>query len=125
MAKPKRQETLENTWKAITEGRAMPLSRHMRKCDTWQNRGGADPQREVKKSETFKERTNEQLTPDSVSVSVPDGIGRVGLRREPSLSQDELNRRVEAFIRKFNEQMRLQRQESLDQHMKMINRGAD
>lgn len=106
---PKRHDTLENTWKMITEGRAMPLSRHMKKCDTWENRGPHD----VKKSETFKERVNQAAS-----------TAPMKLRKEPSLSQDELNRRVEAFIRKFNEEMRLQRQESLNQLMEMIDRGS-
>ncbi|XP_015943301.1 uncharacterized protein LOC107468506 [Arachis duranensis] len=100
VARAKRHETLENTWKAITEGRAIPLSRHVRKCDTWQNRGPGSVA-ELNKSETFKEQA-------------------VALRREPSLSQDELNRRVEAFIRNFNHQMRLQRQQSLEEQYKQM-----
>ncbi|CAJ1961556.1 unnamed protein product [Sphenostylis stenocarpa] len=107
VAKAKRHETLESTWKAITEGRSMPLSRHMKKCDTWHSRGNLAPPPENKSDETFSE--------------VPSA-GR--LRKEPSLSQEELNRRVEAFIRKFNDEMRLQRQQSLEQYMQMINRGA-
>lgn len=119
VAKPKRHETMENTWKAITEGRAMPLSRHMKKSETWENHGreinvdSLDPS-PVKKSETFKDRTNQP-------TSSP---GSAKLRKEPSLSQDELNRRVEAFIKNFNEEMRLQRQESLNQYADMINRGS-
>lgn len=119
VAKPKRHETLENTWKAITEGRSMPLSRHVKKWDTWENHGrginvdSLDPS-QVKKSETFKDRTNE--------ITSSPGAGATRLRKEPSLSQDELNRRVEAFIKKFNEEMRLQRQESLNQYTEMINR---
>ncbi|MFQ6660243.1 hypothetical protein Gotur_028841 [Gossypium turneri] len=123
VAKPKRHETLENTWKMITEGRAMPLTRHLKKLDTFENHGReinvetmADSPL-VKKSETFRDRTNYQLQPSSSSAS-----GK--LRKEPSLSQDELNRRVEAFINKFNEEMRLQRQESLNQYMEMVNRGC-
>ncbi|XP_031249358.1 uncharacterized protein LOC116107190 [Pistacia vera] len=121
VTKTKRNETLENTWKTITEGRAMPLTRHLKKSDTWENHGrqvNVDPSA-VKKSETFKDRTNYQLPPLSNS---PASGGK--LRKEPSLSQDELNRRVEAFIKKFNEEMRLQRQESLKQYEEMISRGG-
>ncbi|KAF5728947.1 hypothetical protein HS088_TW21G01103 [Tripterygium wilfordii] len=119
VSKPKRHETLENTWKTITEGRAMPLTRHLKKSDTWENHGRhinvdtEDPP-QVKKSETFKDRTNYQMPPETPSP--------VKLRKEPSLSQDELNRRVEAFIRKFNEEMRLQREESLNHYKAMVGR---
>ncbi|WJX26541.1 hypothetical protein P8452_15450 [Trifolium repens] len=109
--KQKRHETLENTWKAITEGRSMPLSRHMKKCDTWQNRYEAD--------------LHEPQQDSSAAVTVNDFNNKTWkLRKEPSLSQDELNKRVEAFIRKFNQQMRLQREESLNHYMQMINHGA-
>ncbi|XWS19533.1 hypothetical protein CRYUN_Cryun31cG0024100 [Craigia yunnanensis] len=126
VAKPKRHETLENTWKMITEGRAMPLTRHLKKSDTWENHGRdinvealADSPL-MKKSETFRDRTNYQLPTVQVSSSPVSGK----LRKEPSLSQEELNRRVEAFIKKFNDEMRLQRQESLNQYMEMVNRGS-
>ncbi|PIM98175.1 hypothetical protein CDL12_29346 [Handroanthus impetiginosus] len=128
VSKPKRHDTLESTWKTITEGRAIPLTRHLRKSDTWERdaqvHGGTGrhhllkektPQK-MTKSETFSDQTNTR------SPSPASGSGKV--KREPSLSQDELNRRVEAFIKKFNEDMRLQRQESLNQYMEMINRGA-
>uniref|UniRef100_A0A2P2JAM4 DUF4408 domain-containing protein n=2 Tax=Rhizophora mucronata TaxID=61149 RepID=A0A2P2JAM4_RHIMU len=124
VARSKRHETLENTWKMITEGRPMPLTRHSKKLDTWENHGGqinvaleASP---AKKSETFKDRTNYQLQPQSPATESP-ASGK--LRKEPSLSQDELNRRVEAFIKKFNEEMRLQRLESLKQYNDMVGRG--
>lgn len=130
---PKRHDTLENTWKAITEGRAMPLSRHMKKSDTWDQGRGVNVSREmdedtsaaVPQSKTFKDLTIQQqeLTLAAVSSSSPGGLGSK-LKKEPSLSQDDLNRRVEAFIRKFNEDMRLQRQESLNQYMEMIKRGS-
>ncbi|XP_009793039.1 uncharacterized protein LOC107803683 [Nicotiana tabacum] len=94
VARVKRHETLESTWKKITEGRHVPLTRHL---NTWQqNHGSQSPVQIENKRKTVL---------------------------EPSPSQDELNRRVEAFITKFNEEMRLQREQSLQQYMEMINRG--
>ncbi|XP_065862179.1 uncharacterized protein [Euphorbia lathyris] len=117
VSKSKRHDTLENTWKMITDGRAMPLNRHLKKSDTWDtNPAPAVPRAEkMKKSETFSEKKSK------LSRS-RQGSGK--LRKEASLSQEELNRRVEAFISKFNEEMRLQRQESLNQYQEMIARGA-
>ncbi|XP_068668756.1 uncharacterized protein [Aristolochia californica] len=121
VSKPKRHETLESTWKTITEGRPMPLTRHLKKSDTFESNGRArtdatETSTPMKKSETFKERTG------APSPSPSPGSGK--LRKEPSLSQDDLNRRVEAFIKKFNEEMRLQRQESFKHYMEMVNRGS-
>jgi hypothetical protein len=72
--------------------------------------GGGGGVSVMKKSETFSGRDK--------SVSPASG-GK--MRKEPSLSQDELNRRVEAFINKFNMEMRLQRQESLRQYRETVN----
>lgn len=94
----------------------MPLARHLKKSDTWDTNvrsEGQDPIPIVKKSETM----NDQVT--SASPISSRGSGKL-LRKESSLSQDELNRRVEAFIKKFNEDMRLQRQESLQNYMEMV-----
>ncbi|KAL2472621.1 hypothetical protein Fot_48357 [Forsythia ovata] len=129
VSKPNMQDTLQSTWKIITEGRAMPLTRHLRKSDTWERDGHVQGRRrhlplqqqektpqKITKAETFNHllnTTSPQLSP-SPSVSHK-------LKREASPSQDELNRRVEAFIKKFNEEMRIQRQESLNQYMEMIN----
>ncbi|KAH9611839.1 hypothetical protein KSS87_019518 [Heliosperma pusillum] len=124
VAKPKKQDTLESTWKAITEGRHIPLTRHLKRSDTWENKDNhqidllndLSPIQEVKKSQTFTDRTN---------YSSPRAVPSITkLKKEPSLGQDELNRRVEAFINKFNEDMRLQRQQSMQQFMEMINRAA-
>lgn len=125
VARPRKEETLESTWKAITEGRAPPLARHLKKSDTWDTRPGrrpsgsgeldpavAAPPAAMRKAETFNDGRSKAPAPAPV-------------RREPSLGQDELNRRVEAFINKFNMEMRLQRQESLKYHQEMLRLGRD
>ncbi|KAJ4907614.1 hypothetical protein Rs2_11272 [Raphanus sativus] len=92
---PRRQDTLETTWKKITEGRSTPLTKHFKKSDTWQ------------------ERSKEKKMTKSGS-----------LKREASPGQEELNRRVEAFIKKFNEEMRLQRLESLAKYNELVVNGG-
>lgn len=115
VSRPKKQETLESTWRTITDGRSMPLTRHLKKSDTF---AGASPEESpvkvMKKSDTFNNGSG-SASPSSASSR---------LRREPSLSQDELNRRVEAFIKKFNEEMRLQRQDSLNQYKVVVGGGS-
>lgn len=118
--KPKRQDTFENTWKMITEGRPMPLARHLKKSDTWETHHSHSepaPPEEMKKSESFSNHSD-------VSTALTRSQGSGKLKKEPSLSQDDLNRRVEAFINKFNEEMRLQRLESLNRYKEMMNHGA-
>ncbi|CAA6658418.1 unnamed protein product [Spirodela intermedia] len=124
VARPKKSETLENTWKTITDGRPMPLTRHLRKSDTWGTDGKgreATASPPVRKSETFSEQRVTTPSPSASPGRSGGGSGRL-IRREPSPGQDELNRRVEAFIKKFNEEMRLQRQDSFKHYMDMISR---
>ncbi|KAK2639196.1 hypothetical protein Ddye_026991 [Dipteronia dyeriana] len=120
VSKSKRGNTLESTWKTITEGRAMPLNRHLKKSDTWDThvrQNTPPPAPKMKKSDTFNDGGGGGG--DNLGrLSRESSVGR--LKKEPSLSQDELNRRVEAFIKNFNEDMRLQRQRSLDQYNEMI-----
>ncbi|KAL4201954.1 hypothetical protein AMTRI_Chr02g261390 [Amborella trichopoda] len=119
VARPKRHETLESTWKTITDGRAIPLARHLKKSDTWETHGrsrmndSSSPL--MKKSDTFDERRS------LAGESTPSPGSCKGLRKDPSLSQDELNRRVEAFIKKFNAEIRLQRKQSFQTYMDMVN----
>jgi hypothetical protein len=119
VSRPRRGDTLENTWKAITEGRAPPLARHLKKADTFDTRPGRRPS---------GGGGSKELTPPAPATmqkaetynDAGAGGGARKVRREPSLGQDDLNRRVEAFINKFNMEMRLQRQESLKHYSEMV-----
>ena len=125
----KNADTLEATWKAITEGRGPPLTRHLRKSETWEtvhqadateseSRDSSSSSAVFRKSETWSNARNRT---DNLTER-PEFA--VGLRKEPSLSPDELNKRVEAFISKMNNDMKLQREQSLARYMEMVNRGA-
>ncbi|XP_077247163.1 uncharacterized protein LOC143886878 [Tasmannia lanceolata] len=128
VAKPKKHDTLEATWREITENRGKPQTRHLKKSDTWDAPPHVEVEpmfapaisarRELRKSETFNDATS------SASSESSGSRGSGGLRRERLLSQDDLNRRVEAFIKKFNDEIRLERQESYKHYMEMVNRGC-
>lgn len=127
----KKADTLEATWKAITEGRGPPLTRHLRKSDTWETVHHGDATEAAsrdsssssssavfRKSDTWSNGRNR-----TENLSGKPELG-AGLRKDPSLNQDELNKRVEAFIARMNNEMKLQREESLARYMEMVNRGA-
>ncbi|KAE8728756.1 Tetratricopeptide repeat-like superfamily protein [Hibiscus syriacus] len=78
VAKPKRHETPENTWKMITEGKSMPLTRHLKKSNMCENHNRdinaeelSDSTTSLKKSETFRDRTNYQPPTELVSSPSP------------------------------------------------------
>ncbi|KAL5993401.1 hypothetical protein ACLOJK_014325 [Asimina triloba] len=113
--KPKQPDTLDDTWKAITEGRER---RQLKKSDTWEaaprveaeqeekGLGRAGGGRDLKKWEAFRE-----------AATASASASWVGLRREISLSKEDLNRRVEAFIKKINNEIRMQRQQSYEKSL--------
>ncbi|CAE5957174.1 unnamed protein product [Arabidopsis arenosa] len=98
VVKPKRHETLENTWNIITEeGKSTPLTSHYRKTSMSGLDAGGDVKPVLRKAETFRDVTNyRHLSP---TVTSP-----VKMKKEMSPSREELNRRVEAFIKKCKEE---------------------
>lgn len=110
-----KEETFESAWKKITEGRHPPLTRHLRSTPN-----NPDGSRNDHSSPSARRRCEEE------SSAPPRGVGRGAgsLKKETSVGVDELNKRVEAFIEKFNADMRLQKEDSLLHYMEMMNRGA-
>lgn len=104
-------DSMEATWEAIVEAGKLPEKKQLKKMETWNAPPvvmAAAGKKEMRKLETFNE-----------SVL---GRQRGGLMRDMSVGQAELNHRIEAFISKFNKDMRLQRQESDQRFLDMINR---
>ncbi|KAI6703837.1 hypothetical protein NL676_012973 [Syzygium grande] len=115
------KENMEHVLKAITEaearaGAAISATRRVKANDadhqiSMQELTPPPSLPSMHKSATFKSRTNRQPPHSPIK-----------LRRE--LSPDDLNRRVETFIDKFKKEMRLQRQESVNQYKEKISRGT-
>ncbi|AEE28700.1 unnamed protein product [Arabidopsis thaliana] len=98
VVKPNRHETLENTWNMITEeGKSTPLTCHYRKTSMSGLNAGGDVKPVLRKAETFRDVTNYRQS--SPTVTSP-----VKMKKEMSPSREELNRRVEAFIKKCKEE---------------------
>ncbi|KAH6825122.1 hypothetical protein C2S53_008668 [Perilla frutescens var. hirtella] len=101
-------ETLESAWKKVTEGasRAAAAEEEARYV------GAPRPSPGVLKSSSFKERP-------AIYNDSPPSRASLGIQKEVSPSQDELNRRVEAFIKKVNDEIRLRRQKSSNQYIQL------
>lgn len=110
-------DTMEGTWKAILEAGKSPVRKELKKVETW----NVTPQVAVVEVAELKPREAKEMRKSETFNGSVSGRQRGGLRRDLSMSQDELNRRVEAFISKFNKDMRLQRQESEQRYLEMIN----
>lgn len=96
-------DTMESTWKAIKK-----LSKSESSVSRVEDSSNVTWKKELRKLETFNEGTRRRLG---------------GLRGDPSVGVDEFNQRVESFINKFNQDMRLQRQESDQRFWDFIKRS--
>ncbi|KAJ4838495.1 hypothetical protein Tsubulata_012381 [Turnera subulata] len=114
-------ETLEDAWNFIMEGQRNATKRELKKSDTWE----ASPQVLLPKSNGHSlcgdngEEDDGQSTRGRLElVRKSDNFDeRASLRSwEKFRSPDDLNKRAEAFIKKFTYEMRLQRQEFPKHH---------
>lgn len=115
-------DSLEATWKAITGGETG--RRQLKRNETWSAPprvhlepagGGPALQREMRKSETFRQ------SPSPATGRV--AVERMANWRDAPMAEDhdDINRQFEAFIKKGKDQMRLQREESAAQrYMEMV-----
>ncbi|CAA0818121.1 Protein of unknown function (DUF761 [Striga hermonthica] len=114
--------TMEATWRSITEGGKQRTKRkELKKSETWNvqlNVQRFNTEELVPSTPKWKELRKSETFNDSVSITC-----RGGLRRDPSTSLEEFNKQVEDFIKKFNDSMKLQRQESDQRFLDMMKRG--
>lgn len=123
----RKNDTLEATWKAISERRHPPLNRKHRKSETWDHTTSS-PRSQLANLHIKDDTATVQSTPilpNSPKRKDHHQHPRLRMGRESSLGREELNKKVESFIDKFNQQMRLQRQESLLKYVQaMVDRSA-
>ncbi|KAM7267481.1 hypothetical protein ACFE04_009647 [Oxalis oulophora] len=114
------KDSMEDTWRFIKEGKGKPQTRQLKKSETWE----APPRVPVKSDSVGgEEKDHDPVSWAKKELRKSDTFNdRMSLRRDKSMSQDELNRRSEAFIKKFFNDMKLQRQESDQRYMEMVNR---
>lgn len=118
-------DSIEATWNAITGGGTRkPKKKQLKKSETWDvpplnttAMHRLDSEEILPTTPAWKELRKSETFNDAVSVTRRGGL----IRRDPSMTLEEFNQRVEAFIKNFNNYMRLQRQESEQRFLDTIN----
>ncbi|CDO98577.1 unnamed protein product [Coffea canephora] len=122
-------DTMEATWRAIKEGGTKAQKKQLNKSETWpqpqtvvaaQENCNIDLEEDMAISAAaWKDLRKSMTFNDTVSIRFRGGL----IRKDRSVNLEEFNQRVEDFINKFNNEMRLQRQESEQRYLDMISRG--
>ncbi|XP_021714712.1 UPF0329 protein ECU05_1680/ECU11_0050-like [Chenopodium quinoa] len=135
------EDDLDATWKAIMESKGLGTRPQLRKSDTWSCGDGGGKEREkgkgemgglskyrvrrkLKKWQSFREMVERKVNVGGDSGG-GDGGEKSGQRSmDVALTfHDEFKKRADAFIARFTHDIRLQRLESDQRFLEMINRG--
>lgn len=130
-------DTMDDTWHAIMEAKNRGTGPQLKKSGTWtsgdrrvgKQEKSARYQVQLKKWKTFKgapeERENGVVGGRGSGGGRGGGGGGRGWRKMEVVvtDHDELKKRSDAFIARFTHNIRLQRLESYQRFLEMINRG--
>lgn len=114
------KNSMEETWKAIMEGKQQAEERELKKSNTW----AVTPTIEQLKKKPISELDS---TKSFALCEGTNGGNSWGWRRrrEVELSREELNQRADDFITKIKNNIRLERLESYNLFLQLINRRND
>lgn len=108
----KKSDTLDATWKAINSSKG-----------SGENKAHLIRQSSRENKHLIKQMNRQDFKPSGRTGKASGSSSNKLVRREPSMSQEELNSKVESFIARFNEQIRIQRQQSILSQLQMVDQG--
>ncbi|XP_031105126.1 uncharacterized protein LOC116010012 [Ipomoea triloba] len=131
------EDTMEATWNAISQGRDcreknINNDMKLKKSETWLG-VARQPEPQSAAAMNMNGRSDEESSLEATwkelrkSVTFNDAVSacrRGGLARDLMTTSDEMKKRFDDFINNFNNELRLQRQESEQRFLAAITRGG-